>query len=230
MNNQRTSEEIRRDIEHTRASMDRTVERIGGRLSPGELFEEALSMVKGEGRGAGDVVREHPVPLALMGLGLAWLAIERATDRGHPHVGPGTYERAEGRVGPYRGDAIGHDGESKIARAKERIADAAHAVADRAPDAGAAMEGARERVRDVKDSTRSFLENQPLAAAAVTFGIGLAAGLAAPATRFEDERIGRVADDVKREAKEVISDADGRAHEPFPETELQPPEFGREVF
>lgn len=220
---QRSSDEIRRDIDRTRSAMDETVDALGSRLSPGELMEEAWGAIKGQGRGAGDVVRDHPVPLALMGLGVAWLAIERATGGGHDSVGPGTYAPAEGRVGPYRGDAVSaepHDG-SIVERAKEKVTDAAHAITDTAreakhragdsvPDRDSvrdSMEGARERARDAKQGVRSFLDEQPLAAAAVTFGIGLAAGLSAPTTRWEDEKLGRASETLKHEAKETARDA-----------------------
>ena len=184
---ERSSDEIRRDIDRTRSAMDETVDELGNRLSPGELIEEAWGAIKGQGRSAGDVVRDHPVPLALMGLGVAWLAIDRATgDRHHHSVGAGTYSPAEGRVGPYRGDAISseNDDDSLVERAKEKVT--------------------RERARDAKQSVRSFLDDQPLAAAAVTFGIGLAAGLSAPTTRWEDEKLGRASDTLKDEAKETV--------------------------
>src|SRR5690606_28580138 len=75
----RSPDEIRSEIERTRSELHETVDALERRLSPGELFEELWNRVRGSGTGAGDVVRDHPVPLALMGLGLGWLAVEKAT-------------------------------------------------------------------------------------------------------------------------------------------------------
>ncbi|HSJ16314.1 MAG TPA: DUF3618 domain-containing protein [Longimicrobiales bacterium] len=137
---QRSADEIRQDIERTRADMDETVNAIGQRLSPGQIVDELWGRVRhSDAPGAiGDVVREHPLPLALVGIGLTWLAYDRATEsdgdrlrRKHGEVGPGTYERAEGRVGPYRGDELGYgDGDDGSAVA-DRVRDAAHGVGDR---------------------------------------------------------------------------------------------------
>lgn len=146
----RSSEEIRREIERTRADMDETVDALGERLSPGKIVDELWARLRqGDGLSSvGEVVREHPIPLALMGLGLGWLAVERATGgpgRERERVGPGTWARAEGRKGPYGPDAVRHDdpdwphtgtgtrlkarlsemGE-RVSEAKERVTEAMH--------------------------------------------------------------------------------------------------------
>lgn len=210
---ERSSEEIRRDIDRTRADMDETVDRLESRLSPGQLLDQAWGMVKGGG--VGDVVRDHPVPLALMGLGVAWLAVEKATgDEGG--VGSGTWERAEGRVGPYRGDAIAGDADREDERGmtgkaadaagavKEKVTDAAGAVKEKATGAADRAGGrARYGASRAKRGFWSALDDNPLALGAVAFGVGLAGGLAAPGTRWEDRALGDTADRVKDRTKEV---------------------------
>jgi hypothetical protein len=74
----KNSAEIQRDIDHTRAEMSETLEALRGRLSPGELFEQAISYVKEGGASEftsnlGDTIKHNPVPTALIGIGLAWL-------------------------------------------------------------------------------------------------------------------------------------------------------------
>jgi ElaB/YqjD/DUF883 family membrane-anchored ribosome-binding protein len=269
MNDERSSTEIRRDIERTRADLDETVDALERRLSPGQLVDEAWQLFKREGRGAGDIVRDHPVPLAIMGLGVAWLAVERAT--GNDAIGDaGRYRHtaadtpAEGRKGPYRGDAIDHDDRDWAHHSPsmgDRARDIGHAakdamdrVTDRASDlldsardaagsakdrlsdarhsAGDAGEHARERVDDVREGARrrahqardmaqqrasqvkhgfeEVLERSPLTLGAISFGLGLAAGLAVPTTRWEDERLGRTSDALKEGVREAGSDI---AHE-----------------
>ena len=46
----RNSEQIQGDIKRTRAAMGETLESIRHKLSPGELFEQALDYFKSSGR------------------------------------------------------------------------------------------------------------------------------------------------------------------------------------
>lgn len=154
MSPERSSEEIRRDIERTRADMDETVDALEQRLSPGQLLDEAWGLMKGSG-GAGGAVREHAVPLALMGLGVAWLAVEQATGRsvtGNGHAtGPGTHGRADGRVGPYRGDAVSDDGEWAHRGTGEKLKDKAGSLASTAGDKASDL---KERAADAASKVR----------------------------------------------------------------------------
>lgn len=269
MNEERSSTEIRRDIERTRAEMDETVDALERRFSPGQLVDEAWQLFKREGRGAGDIVRDHAVPLALMGLGVAWLAVERATgdsagDTTRRIRHTAADEPAEGRRGPYRGDAVNHedrDWEHNSPSIGDRVRDIGHSakdavrsVTDRAGDAlegakhavsGAVHAGgegkdaasgageragemadqvregalrrahqakdmARQRAGQVKHGFEDVLDRSPLTLGALSFGLGIATGLAVPTTRWEDERLGRTADALKDGVREAGSDI---AHE-----------------
>src|SRR5688500_3489344 len=141
----RTAEEIRREIDETRAEMDQTVNELERKISPGQVLDRLLGDMGTDGesalRGMGETAKHHPVPVALRGLGLGWLAIERMTGSTiHSHRARqeeaqrryGTDERAEGRVGPYRGWEVGEagwegsaDGSGGMASGvKEKLADA----------------------------------------------------------------------------------------------------------
>lgn len=90
----RSAEEIRRDIERTRAEMDRTVDAIGDRLRPRHLLDDVVDLFRSRsgidsaslsdaGRAAQDYgyklldkLKQHPVPAALIGAGLTWLLFE----------------------------------------------------------------------------------------------------------------------------------------------------------
>lgn len=248
----RSSEEIRRDIEGTRADLHETVDALERKLSVGEIVDELWGRMKGgsdssPASAVGDVIRDHPVPLAMMGTAVAWMAVERATrsegDRlrsQYGEEGPGTHSRAEGRRGPYRGDELGNgassDDDSMMERAKDMAESAKAKAGDakaRAGDAKAKVSNATDRLgskasdgadtvksqtssaahavkstaRDAKRGFRSLMEDQPLAIGAIAFGLGLAGGLAAPTTRWEDETMGDAADAVKDSAKDAVTDA-----------------------
>lgn len=85
------SDQIKRDIDRTRAEMDQTLDELGERLSPRHLLDDVLDVFRGEGgacdrqqirqvaRSAGrNLVRQvqrHPVPALFCGAGLAWLLL-----------------------------------------------------------------------------------------------------------------------------------------------------------
>jgi hypothetical protein len=122
------SQEIRREIDRTRSEMDRTIDQLGERLQPRNLFDDIVCAVRGSlfggpastatssrterqamseeltrtagqvGRGLLDAIRENPVPAALMGAGLAWLLFEDKAERAYRR------HRIESHVRGYTGD------------------------------------------------------------------------------------------------------------------------------
>lgn len=74
----REAERIEDDLGRTRARLDATLGELQARLSPGQLLDEALGYVKQSGgaefgRNLMDNVKGNPLPVALVGIGLAWL-------------------------------------------------------------------------------------------------------------------------------------------------------------
>ena len=73
----RSPAEIERDIEATRASLVNTVGEIERRLTPGRILDNVLDGAL-NGRDRHDfveLVRRHPIPVALVGAGLVWLLL-----------------------------------------------------------------------------------------------------------------------------------------------------------
>lgn len=91
-----SSEEIRRDIERTRAEMDHTVDALQDRLKPRHLLDDVLEAFRGSstsdsassgGSGTADTfkdvgskilekLKENPMPAALIGAGITWLMFD----------------------------------------------------------------------------------------------------------------------------------------------------------
>ncbi|MDO1580627.1 YtxH domain-containing protein [Rhizobium oryzicola] len=75
-------EEIEREIEQDRRRIGERLDEIQNRMSPGQLVDEALAYAKSSGGGeflsnlAGSM-KTNPVPVALMGISLAWLMASR---------------------------------------------------------------------------------------------------------------------------------------------------------
>ncbi|HET9948814.1 MAG TPA: DUF3618 domain-containing protein [Longimicrobiales bacterium] len=74
------SERVRRAIEDTRRQMDATVDGLTGRLAPDHILDRAWGRLKGGDGGLRQMMRDHPIPVALVGIGLGWLAAEQASE------------------------------------------------------------------------------------------------------------------------------------------------------
>jgi len=102
------------------------------------------------------------------------------------------------------------------ARAKDSITDRVDSVKSRVGLAGSKVSDATPSGEDVKQGARrakGIAEENPLGLAIGAVAIGFIAGLAVPATRVEDERLGPVADQVKDQARETGQEALERGKE-----------------
>jgi hypothetical protein len=96
------------------------------------------------------------------------------------------------------------------ARAKDSITDRVDSVKSRVGLASSKVSDATPDGQDVKQGARrakGLAEENPLGLAIGAIAVGFIAGLAVPATRVEDERLGPVADQVKDQAKETGQEA-----------------------
>ena len=101
-------------------------------------------------------------------------------------------------------------------RAKDSISDRVDSVKSRVGLAGSKVSDATPSGDDVKQGARrakGIAEENPLGLAIGAVAVGFIAGLAVPATRVEDERLGPVADQVKDQAKETGQEALERGKE-----------------
>lgn len=73
----KTAKEIEQDIGETRAELGEILDALERQLSPRQLLERGVDMLKdtmsGDTTGLGETLRSHPIPLALIGAGLGWL-------------------------------------------------------------------------------------------------------------------------------------------------------------
>jgi|GEM_PF-2215263 len=76
----RSPREIEADLERNRDRIGDRIDRLESRLSPGELFDQAwryASKKRADGTTSRlqDAVVNNPLPVTLIGLGLAWMAL-----------------------------------------------------------------------------------------------------------------------------------------------------------
>lgn len=224
----KSSAELELEVEDARGRIDRTVEALKDKMQPRELFDEATRMMGGASNKvlstAVDQMRENPIPMALIGLGVAWMAISQAR-RGSAST-PTTY----GSYASYEGYDAGEEGlkdkvRSKVSAARAKVSSATEAAKDKLSSArstaGESLEDARDRIsglaqtaqmrageytRMARDKFDDTLETEPLVIGALGLAVGAAIGAALPATQVERRYIGPARSKAAERAKASLGE------------------------
>jgi hypothetical protein len=230
----RSPDAILAEIERTRGEMDTTLSAIEQRLTPGQLVDQGLDYLRSSGanefvHNLGGQVKNNPMPIALMGIGIAWLmASGRQSQPGYSSsysqstaVTTGTGYMDAGSARAKLGERAGElrDQASGVAQsAKDKMSQGSQAVKDRLSAAGSSLssagQSARQGVSNLTDSARYqverardgvdyMLREQPLALGAIGVAIGALLAAVTPRTRKEDELMGETRDRLMDQAKEV---------------------------
>jgi ElaB/YqjD/DUF883 family membrane-anchored ribosome-binding protein len=232
---------ILKEIERTRAEMDSTLTAIEHRLTPGQLVDQGIDYLRNSGanefvQNLGGQVKHNPLPVALVGIGIAWLM---ATGRQQQS---GSMDRAQESM----------DCASGMAKsAKEKLSSIGQSARQRVGDLS---DSARDQVERAKGGIDYMMREQPLALGAIGIAIGAVIAAMAPRTRKEDELMGETRDanaavgTVTTEAEQrgltpgpspkqdsgkptvgvhhSFSDAPAQTVPPTPQPELPAPKFG----
>jgi hypothetical protein len=111
-----SAQEIEREVEASRASVEETVAALKDKMTLGQIVDEAAHFFKGTSGGdvvstLGTQIRANPLPVALVGIGIAWLM----SGRGTPHVPTPSWGGGDEGVSTgaghsaYSGTSLGHD-------------------------------------------------------------------------------------------------------------------------
>ncbi|HZW14148.1 MAG TPA: DUF3618 domain-containing protein [Noviherbaspirillum sp.] len=235
----RRPEEIESDIERTRAEVSSTIDAIQSKLTPGQMMDQAVAYARTSlpadfGTNLGNAVRDNPLPVALIGVGLAWLMASgrnadgqarlrreashyddyAETGAGVDQGQQGTMQRAAGKL-----SETGRGLKDKTSELGHQISDRTSAVTGRAREmTGRAREmghGARERLGAIgersqqgyyrtRDSLSHMVEEQPLVLGALGLAVGTLLGAMLPGTRREDEMMGEKRDQLVGRAKDTL--------------------------
>lgn len=229
---------IRRQIDHTRTQMEYTLQAIGERLSPEALIEQAKSSAKdaaserirdmkyqanhkveGMTNSLSQTIRENPLPVALIGLGLGWLwkssRDQSSADvyRDYRYRGPEGFRRDDdryyydtnegGRLDEAR-DRIGDMARSAEYRASNVAREAEHRVADVADAARSAGHRASEAVQSVGEAVSDRTQRIAESAEDAVHRTGEAIGETAENIQ---ERVGETAEAVQQRAERAKIEA-----------------------
>jgi hypothetical protein len=219
----KSAAEVEREVEATRSDLDRTVEAIKEKMTPGQLFDEASRAMGSTGQQIlskfTEQAKENPLPLAVMGVGLAWLMTSSNKRQSASYVGTSSlYEpRSFDPRGPGLGDkmrsARDHAGDA-VAGAQHRVGDAmsavGHAGQGAAHSVGSAAQTAAHKTaeygRRAEEGFWSMLEREPLLIGGLAVVVGAAIGAALPGTEAEDRMVGEARDQLMDRGKDVLEE------------------------
>jgi ElaB/YqjD/DUF883 family membrane-anchored ribosome-binding protein len=214
-------ETIRHDIERTREELSGTVNEIRDRLTPGHLKEHAKEsfretaaeragrvkdaasrMGQNLGQAAKETgstfmasVRNNPVPLGMIGAGIAWLLFNR-TRNGARMAGQEPAFRAQA-------EQLTEQAQAKAGELSGQVMQTGSELAGKATESAERMSrAAQERARAATNSFQHMIHDNPLGMTIASFGIGALIGLIIPESRKEKEVMGSASETLMTRAKE----------------------------
>jgi len=231
--------EIRHEIEETRGEMSETIDAIQEKLKPRNIVADATDRVKTAAtervremadtasqtaqqavgytrERASDVAqgaRRNAIPLALIGVGAAWLLTNRSRRSNYDEDWRyqrdyGDYARTwprdeslyrEGAASRYGEGAASGYGEGGASRAREYASETADSV--------------RRMARRRQNQVQRMVQENPLLVGAGALMLGVAFGLAVPETEAENDLMGPTRDNMVDRAREMARDAANEVQE-----------------
>ena len=213
-NGERKPDQILAEIDRTRGEMDRTLSEIEQRLTPGQLVDQGIDYLRHSGanefvQNLGGTAKQNPLPLALVGVGLAWLmALGRQPARDYGYESStsssGIRDKASGLM-QGASDALSSTKDrlsGGMSSAKGTMSQTMGSVRD---SAGHVTDTARQQWERARGGIDYLVHEQPLALGAIGLAIGAVLGAAAPRTRMEEQMVGDTARNLTEKAKEMGS-------------------------
>ena len=184
---------LEREIDQTRAEMDRTLGALERKLSPRNLVDEVLDYVGRRGPEVADsvagFVSRNPLPVALAGLAAAWILLQpksTSVDADYRYIGA---DPEFGDDGPgYGKNESDSDGRSITERLGEKA---------RWP-----VEKSRQQADRLKQSVTGMAHEQPLLLGAIGLFFGAAIGAALPESQAERRWLGPARDETVDKLKQ----------------------------
>jgi hypothetical protein len=168
------SEQFEREAEETRWQLAGTLDELRDRITPGRVVDRLIDYTR-EGlaaeflRNIGREVRENPMPLVLIGIGIAWLMVaSNRTSRAAIASAADSVARTAADVGTATSAAVTRTtewGQQTATRLSERASDATSTVSNKVAEfAGRtrqATEGLAERARTAAVAEAAFDKAKP---------------------------------------------------------------------
>jgi hypothetical protein len=185
----RRPEEIEQDIEQTRAQLSSNIDAIQSKLTPGQMMDQAIGYARNSlpadfGNNLNTAIRENPIPVTLIGLGVGWLMMsgkqrpgymaKRSHSRSSSHYVSDPYRPGSGFAGEHgieyggQGELDDHgvgghvtgDHDSAMHRASSRMSETGQSLKHRASQTGEHMKHrASETGENMKNKASSATQS-----------------------------------------------------------------------
>ena len=158
-----SSAQLEQEAEQTRSQLAQTLDELRERITPGQLVDQAVDYAKDSGggmfvRNLGRQATANPLPVALIGAGIAWLMLSNGRQQSRAasinRAAETAIDRAR-RTMNEAGAQVGEFTEKAGARAKDIGQDLSQRASDWVADSKGRVTGAGERFRESMDATRS---------------------------------------------------------------------------
>lgn len=239
MSDQSSAElELELEAEAARARVADTAENIRKKLTAGQLMDEFSNMITGGDLSTGmsnlkSQVRDNPLPIALVGAGLAWLAFGKGItasmgSNGSSSSMHGAPRASQGHVQPVNYGPDPNDSSSSgVGSAMHSVGDQMSSVGDQVRSAAGSVSGAVSDMTDSLSDTADRLKHsmlsgtsnvsnrvsgtagkiadqEPLVIAALGVLVGATVGAMFPASELEKEQLGPTAQKLRGTAASML--------------------------
>ena len=212
-------DELEREIDQKRERIEDLVGALESRLSPGQLFDQALSYTKGHSgefaHNLGNTLKANPVPAVLTSVGLLWLALGQNRTPAPATTGTPLKEKVSGALDSIANSAGhtrdslnrgSHDVRDKVTGLGESVSAKASHTGERLSDTAAqAKDTLTDQAQQLKGTFDTLLREQPLVVGALGIALGALLGASLPRTETEDRALGKHSDKLTAKAKQAAS-------------------------
>ncbi len=212
-------DELEREIDQKRERIEDLVGALESRLSPGQLFDQALSYTKGHSgefaHNLGNTLKANPVPAVLTSVGLLWLALGQNRTPAPATTGTPLKDKLSGALDSVANSAGhtrdslnrgSHDVRDKVTGLGESVSAKASQTGERLSDTAAqAKDTLTDQAQQLKGTFDTLLREQPLVVGALGIALGALLGAALPRTETEDRARGKHRDKLTAKAKQAAS-------------------------
>ena len=197
------SSTVEQRVDEARDRLDASLDALQRKFSPGQMVDEAMSFFR-EGSGADfgrnltRSVREQPMPVILVGVGLAWLMFTSSGSQSSSgttsHLG-GQAQRA--------GETASERARQASGALQDQASSIGQGISEQGRNAAAGVQSGARSLSNAGSETMALLQRQPLLAAA--FGVTAGAVLASlfPSTDAERDLLAGPLETARGQAEEL---------------------------
>jgi len=210
-----STSDLEREGEQIRADLDRTLDEIERKFSPGELLDRSMEFLRDNGseflKEAGETVRRNPVPVLLTAAGLIWLTTAVASSRSSSARFSARRDEGKEEFSEYRGSSAGEYGDAgegldnfveqgSRRGAKSRVRATTRNLKGKLSNS---MQTVQEQTERAGANLGNLVREQPVALGALALAAGALLGAALPITQYENRVIGPAHDRAMARAKQA---------------------------